>query len=152
MNTAFLVPLMFAVLALAGAVSDLRSRRIPNALSAAIAICGIIATWISGGGDATLSALGHLVVALAIGMAIYALGMWGGGDAKFYAATAAWFTLAEFWALVLAISLAGLALLVVWFTFRRLLKLQLERGRRGELPYGVAIAAGGISIMAAQTF
>ncbi len=151
MNFALLVCLMFTALALAGAVFDIRARRIPNALSATIAIAGITATWVSGGGEIALSAVGHLLIALAIGMAIYALGMWGGGDAKFYAGTAAWFTLARFWELMLAISLVGLALIVVWFTVRRLLSLPLERGRRGELPYGVAIAAGGIAIMVAQT-
>jgi prepilin peptidase CpaA len=135
---------LFSGLVLLGAVSDLRSRMIPNALSVVLAVLGIGVTWLEYGGVAAGSAFIHLLIALVIGMVLYALGMWGGGDAKFYAGSAAWFTLADLPPLIVTISLAGLLLLIVWFIVRRLRIGATVKGRQGELPYGVAIAAGGI--------
>ncbi len=143
-NGEWLALALFSALVLFGAASDLRARIIPNALSAALAISGLAATWLGDGTAAAGSAFLHLLIALAIGIALYALGMWGGGDAKFYAGSAAWFTLADLPRLVLAISGAGLLLLIVWFVVRRLRAGPPVKGRQGELPYGVAIAVGGI--------
>lgn len=145
-----LVPLLFTGIALAGAWSDVRKRIIPNFLSAFFAVSGLVATWLSGGAAAAGSSLVHLLVALVIGMVLYALSMWGGGDAKFYAASSAWFTLSELPRLVMTITFAGLLLLIVWFVGRRVVRRSEVRSRRGELPYGVAIAAGGIALMATQ--
>jgi prepilin peptidase CpaA len=135
---------LFSGLVLLGAVSDLRSRMIPNALSVVLAVLGIGVTWLEYGGVAAWSAFIHLLIALVIGVVLYALGMWGGGDAKFYAGSAAWFTLADLPRLIVTISLAGLLLLIVWFIVGRLRRGATVKGRQGELPYGVAIAAGGI--------
>ncbi|HEU4652235.1 MAG TPA: peptidase A24, partial [Croceibacterium sp.] len=82
------------------------------------------------------------------GMVLFALGMWGGGDAKFYAATAGWFALWDFPKLAFAIALTGVVLVLVWFGGR-----QLRRGpkldmKSRELPYGVAIAVGGLAALA----
>jgi prepilin peptidase CpaA len=141
---------LFSGLVLLGAASDLRSRMIPNALSVVLAVLGIGVTWLEYGGVAAGSAFAHLLIALVVGMVLYALGMWGGGDAKFYAGSAAWFTLVDLPRLILTISLAGLLLLIVWFVVRRLRKGAAVKGRQGELPYGVAIAAGGIITAAAR--
>jgi prepilin peptidase CpaA len=149
-NVQYFAVAVFSALALLGAFLDLRSRRIPNVLSVALAISGISATWLIGGAAAAGSAFLHLLIALVIGMVLYALKMWGGGDAKFYAGTAAWFTLDDLPRLFLSISLAGLVLLTVWFGSRRLARRGAPSDRGGELPYGVAIAAGGLVILVAQ--
>jgi prepilin peptidase CpaA len=139
--------LLYSGLAIFAAVYDIRVRTIPNYLNAIIAVGGLAGALFFGGASEALSASSHFAIALAIGMLVYALGLWGGGDAKFYAASSAWFALSELPRLMVGISLAGLLLLVVWFTFRGLSR-KAARGAKGELPYGVAIAAGGIVTMA----
>jgi prepilin peptidase CpaA len=143
-------PLLFTVLVLTGAVLDVRSRRLPNTLSLALAVSGLAAILFAAGLADAGSALAHLGISLVIGMGLYALGMWGGGDAKFYAGTAAWFTLSEALPLLLWVSMAGVALLIAWFVGRRLSGQPITRSRKGEVPYGVAIAAGGIVLMWSQ--
>ena len=138
------IPLLFAALALYGAYSDVRTRTIPNALNALMAIAGLAALWFSSGATAAAHGLAHLAIALAAGMLIYALGMWGGGDAKFYAASAAWFQVWDFPRLALSIAIAGLVLLIVWFGARQL--RGTAKQDKKELPYGVAIAVGGIAV------
>ena len=142
--------LLFAGFALGGAYSDVRYRSIPNALNAAMAIAGLGATWFSGGGTAAGLGLAHLALALAAGMLIYALRMWGGGDAKFYAATAAWFSIWDFPRLAVSIAFAGLVLLVVWFGARQIRGAPKLDKKSKELPYGVAIAVGGALTLAIQ--
>jgi len=139
---------VYSGLAIFAAVSDVRRRTIPNYLNAVIALGGLVSVFALGGSAEALSAAGHFAVALAIGLGIYALGMWGGGDAKFYAASSAWLVLGELPRLIVGISLAGLLLVIVWFTVRRLSGKAVSRGKAGDLPYGVAIAAGGIVTMA----
>ena len=140
--------LVYAGLATLAAISDLRSRTIPNYLNAVIAFAGLASVFAIGGSSDALSALAHLAVALAVGLGVYALGMWGGGDAKFYAATSAWFKLHYLPSLVVGISLAGLLLLIVWFVGGRLGGKTTQRSK-AELPYGIAIAVGGIVSMGA---
>jgi prepilin peptidase CpaA len=141
----------FAVLCaacLAAAWIDLTQRRIPNWLCAATAVSGLIAAVILepplwGVGSHAL----HMAIALIGGMALFALGVFGGGDAKFYAAVAAWFPLDMGVLLLIDVALCGLVLLVGWFTWRRLRGMPIRRttgqGFDG-LPYGIAIGAGAI--------
>jgi prepilin peptidase CpaA len=136
---------LFAALALAGAYSDARFRTISNALTVPMALAGLTMAWLTAGPAAAGSAAEHFAVALLIGIAAFAGKLWGGGDAKFYAATAAWFSLSAFTRLIMAISIAGLILVVAWRAGSRL------RGGRGskpaQVPYGIAIAAGGLMAM-----
>lgn len=145
------LPALFMALASFAAYRDARFRTIPNWLNLLIAVLGVAATWWLAGAEGILPSLAHFALALAIGLLVYALKMWGGGDAKFYAATAAWFSLGEFPRLIMAVSLAGLVLLAGWIVIRRGWKPKDVGGGRAQLPYGVAIAAGGIITMAART-
>lgn len=136
---------LFAALGLAAAYSDARFRTISNALTVPMTLMGLTMAWSTGGLAAAGSAVEHFALALLIGIAAFAGKLWGGGDAKFYAATAAWFSLSAFPRLIMAISVAGLVLVVVWLAFAR-----LRGGRRSKpahVPYGIAIAAGGIIAM-----
>ena len=140
--------LLFAALALFGAYSDIRFRTISNVFNALMAIVGLGAMWFAHGLPGVGYGLAHLAAALAAGLALYALGMWGGGDAKFYAASAAWFEVWDFPRLALSIALSGLILLIVWFGARQLRgAAKADKGKK-ELPYGVAIALGGIVSLA----
>jgi prepilin peptidase CpaA len=142
---------VFSALSALGAWCDTRKRTIPNDLNVAMAILGIASVWFISGGSDALSAAGHFLAALIGAIVLYALRLWGGGDAKFYAATAAWFPLRDAPGLLIAVALAGLALVFVWFVWKRLARAEPGNGK-SQLPYGVAIAAGGVLTMAFETF
>jgi len=126
---------------------DLKYRRLPNWLCAATAIVGLAyAAWTGG-----LAPLGshslHLAAALIVGMVLFSMGVFGGGDAKFYAAIAGWFALGQALGLLVTVSLVGLLLLVLWIGWRRLTRkpVRVKGGTAFDsLPYGVAIAGGAL--------
>ncbi len=74
---------------LACCVVDLRTRRIPNALSGAALLVGIALNALYFGWAGALSALGGMLVMVAILLAPFALGGLGGGDVKMMAAVGA---------------------------------------------------------------
>jgi prepilin peptidase CpaA len=126
------------------AVTDSLSRRIPNRLCAALALLGLVRIAVAlVGGELAASGL-DLAAALAI-FALAALafrfGALGGGDVKLLAAGALWLGAAALGPYLLATVLAGGALAVLFVTWRLALP---ARAAGPSLPYGVAIAAGGI--------
>jgi len=136
-----------ALLALAGAGLDLFTRRLPNALCLVTAASGLAVSFVLHGTAGAGSALLHGVLALVGGMALFRFGLVGGGDAKFYAGVATWFALGQAARLLLAVSLAGLALFLAWFLARRLMGRKVVRRGASDadrFPYGIAIAAGAI--------
>lgn len=142
------VPLAaLAILCAAAAWLDLTRRRIPNWLCGLTAVGGLAAAAALGGLGGLGSHALHMLIGLAGGMALFALGGFGGGDAKFYAAAAAWFGLGQALTLLLSVALSGLVLLILWFSYRRARGIPLRPRKNGPLdglPYGVAIAGGAI--------
>ena len=142
-----------ALLIAAGAFaswSDTFHRRIPNWLSAATAVAGLITGFLLGGLPALGSQAAHAAIALIVGMLLFRIGLFGGGDAKFYAAVAAWFRLAQATMLLVYVTLCGLAVLVVWFVLRRIQgkPIRQRSNKPGDsLPYGIAIAGGAIAAL-----
>lgn len=134
----------------AAAWLDLTQRRIPNWLCGITALAGLgLVAWTGSLGDLGSHAA-HMIVALLIGMGLFALGGFGGGDAKFYAGVATWFGLRQAPLLLLCIALSGLVLLVGWFIYRRIRRIPLRRKKQGPfdgLPYGMAIASGAVAAM-----
>ncbi len=125
---------------------DVRHRRIPNWLCLVTAVSGLAVALADAPAVAGSHAL-HLVIALVVGMIFFRFGMFGGGDAKFYAGMASWFPLGKAILLLLCVSLSGVVLFLVWFAARRLRGHKVRFGgkeRTEALPYGVAIAAGGL--------
>ena len=148
MNFAYWVPVagLAGLSAIAGWL-DATQRRIPNWLCALAAGLGLLAAAILGGWSALGSHALHMAVALCGGLVLYALRGIGGGDAKFYAGVAAWFSLGQGALLLCSVALAGLVLLVLWFTYRRIKRLPIKRTKdtlADSLPYGLAIGAGAI--------
>ena len=129
-----------------GAIKDARERRLPNWLALALFVFGLVFAFFSGG----LSALGwhavHAVIALLVGMALFAVGAIGGGDAKVYAGMAAFFPLSAGISLLLYVTLSGGALVLLWLLVRKILgKTNQDRDSiYAKFPYGVALASGGI--------
>jgi prepilin peptidase CpaA len=135
-----------AIILLVAAVVDVRTFTISNRLNLCVALLAPIYWWsISmplGWGVAVQLAMGAAVFGL-LAIAFY-LGMMGGGDVKLAAALALWFSPAATIRFLVVMSLAGGVLTVL------LLVLQEVRRKDGppKVPYGVAIAFGGLFILA----
>lgn len=140
----------FCALLLAAAVKDIVSRRIPNwIVIALIALYGLalvlgvsVSTWPSG--------LGAAAIVLIVTYALYHFGVFGAGDAKLFSAVALFIGLANVASFILLTSVIGglMATGVLILRPKRALRGltaagRAEAGGRG-IPYGVAIALGGI--------
>jgi prepilin peptidase CpaA len=147
-NVAFtdLALVALAVLLVAAAVIDVRTFTISNQLNLAVALAAPF-YWLSVGlapwpGMAAQLAAGAIVFVLLAG-AFYA-GMMGGGDVKLAAALALWFPPMLTVRFLILMSVAGGVLtlgILVWHRVQR-------REGRPEIPYGVAIAFGGLAVLA----
>jgi prepilin peptidase CpaA len=141
---------LLALCAIAGAWLDIVSRRLPNWLCLVTAMTGLVAAFIGNGIDAVLSHGLHAAIALAIGMILFRFGLIGGGDAKFYAACAAWFPLASGLYLLGTVSMVGLVVVVGWFTYRQVTgaRTRANGDAFAMVPYGLAIAIGAVALKA----
>ncbi len=137
--------LILATCMIAGAFADLRARRIPNWLSLVTAIGGLGFAAIDSWHSTLPWHAGSMVAALAIGMLLFGMKVWGGGDGKFFAATAAWFPLTDIVPLIVGISLAGLVLALVWLARGLFVKDPEAKSKLPLVPYGVAIAIGAVA-------
>lgn len=147
MNTpAVALAAVFVLFALTGAGYDIMTRRIPNWLNAAFLVAGLVLVTALSGWEVGLSGLGHFVGALIVAMIIFAMKMWGGGDAKFYAASAAWFPVTEALGLFVSIAISGLIVAIAWLIIFKVSGRKVAKGEK-VMPYGVAIAMGGILTM-----
>jgi prepilin peptidase CpaA len=142
--TGLLLATLAAILVFA-AVVDMRTFTISNRLNLAVALLAPFYWW-----SVALSPWPGMAIQLAAGatvlvllaMAFYA-GMMGGGDVKLAAALALWFSPAMTLKFLVLMSLAGGVLtlaVVAWHRMKR-------REGRPEIPYGVAIAFGGLAIL-----
>jgi prepilin peptidase CpaA len=135
------IALLAAALLLA-AVGDWRARIIPNRLNAAIALLAIPYWWSIG-----LPLWPGVALQLALGAAVFALfalafrfGAMGGGDVKMAAAVALWLPFGGVVKLLVIMSIAGGVLTLAMLAAHRMAKA----AGQPEIPYGVAIAFGGI--------
>jgi len=137
---------------LAAAIVDLRSRRIPNALTAAMAFAAV-ALHVAGGIASVGIVLGVMLAVFALGSVAYSAGWFGGGDVKLIAAACGLAGYPQCVPLLLFILMAGGVLALAEAARRRRLvalvrnaSLLATTGRAPEsatlLPYGVAIAGG----------
>ncbi|MCB2051089.1 MAG: prepilin peptidase [Novosphingobium sp.] len=135
------------LLILTGAVSDIRTRRIPNLLVIALAVCAVAYTLSAANVAALGSAALHAVIVLVVGMGLFALRWIGGGDAKFYAACALAVPLAKAVTLLFWTSVAGLLLVIGMIVAGVLRRQSLSAARTMKVPYGVAVAFGAIATL-----
>lgn len=155
------------LLVVIGAALDLRSRRIPNWLTASGLMLALVLRGL-GGIESFGLALGMATAALLLGLPLFILGGLGGGDVKFLAAIAAFLEPHQVLPAVVLAALAG-AVIALAGAARRgvLLPLLLDAGqlamslatfgRRGarrtlhnissasvSVPYGLAIGVGAL--------
>ena len=136
-----LIVLLAAAL-VAAAVGDIRTRTIPNGLTLGIALAAIPFWWLSDLGfwpDVAIRIGIAGAVFAAFALAFY-LGMMGGGDVKLLAALALWLPPGAVLFLLIVMSLAGGAITLFMLVRHRLARRQGQL----EIPYGVAIAFGGL--------
>ena len=144
MNMAFswiLLGLLAAML-LACCWWDLKTRTIPNWLNLAIAL-GAVAFWIAVGLPVWPEVALRLAVAFVafwVFAAAFAMGAMGGGDVKLIAALALWLPWQAVLVLLFLMSIAGGVLTLCYLIRHKLAK----REEKLEIPYGVAIAFGGL--------
>lgn len=135
------------------AVSDLRAFRIANR-SSLILLAAFVPAAVATGFEWRdwLIHLGAGLGLLVIGALLFFRGVWGGGDAKLLPAVAVWIGLAGLPRFLVVMALAGGVLAVLALLARRFalgppgpLRRWGERlAEAGHVPYGVAIAAGGL--------
>ena len=127
------------------AFTDLKRRQIDNWLNAAIALAAPV-YWIAAGlsvwPDMAIQ-LGVALAAFAVLAGLFALRMMGGGDVKLLTAVALWIEPVIFLQLLLIMALAG-GFLTIGFGAWHIMRRQRDRI---AVPYGVAIAIGGLWVL-----
>ncbi len=140
--------IVFAALNICAAIYDALIRLIPNWVSVAIALLFLPAAYFAG---LSLEQFGwHLVagvIAFAIGVGLFYLKIWGGGDAKLVAAVCLWMGTTGSLSFVTAFAIAGGVVALPLVVLKRLkLQHKNERVARAldvkKVPYGIAIAVG----------
>lgn len=147
---------VFPLFMIVAAARDIATMTISNRLSALLALSFIPAAWLSGFSAAEVGL--HAAVgaaALAFGFAFFTAGWFGGGDAKFLAATALWMGWPDTLSFLMMVALAGGAVGVALVAARQfplpqpLLRyewvVRLHLKETG-IPYAAALAAGALIV------
>jgi prepilin peptidase CpaA len=156
------------LVALGGAVSDIRSARIPNRLTYSALLTALSLRFALLGLSGLKSGAVGMLVAGGLFCVLFVLGAMGGGDMKLMAAVGAWVGSTQVMTLILAAALAGGVLAIgriiftkrVGQTLRNIMRLICYRLTSGlqphpelnvqslgsqRVPFGVAIAVGALS-------
>ena len=136
---------LLALLLVVAAVIDVRTFTISNRLNLAVALAAPLYWW-----SAHLPLWPDVGLQVAIAAGVFALlaaafyaGMMGGGDVKLAAALALWFSPLSTLRFLIFMSIAGGLLTLVVVGLHRLRK----KAGKPQVPYGVAIAIGGLIIL-----
>lgn len=157
MNLFALAPAWFLIVLcgalLAGAIEDASRLRISNFTVCVVLISAVLAAMFGGLEISVWENVAVFVALLTVGTAMFAAGMLGGGDVKFFAAVGLWADFERALIVIAAILLAGglvtLAVLCSRLFFRRA-DGGAMRLRSKRIPYGVAIALGALFTIALE--
>jgi prepilin peptidase CpaA len=166
---AILTPLGLLTVALAvvGSVTDIRTRRIPNWLTAGAFLLAILFR-VAGGTESVLAGLAGAGIAFLVALALHLVKAIGAGDVKYLTAFGAILGAGRIWPALLLVTFAGAALALLWamvmgrgaelrrsvyqlalfcatlgfFGSRRILSDAGSEVALAPIPLGVAIAAG----------
>lgn len=147
--------LVFPALLAFGGAYDLLTMTIPNRVSIAIVALFLVAAPLVGlsAQDIAMHLAAGLIV-LAAGIALFAVGGFGGGDAKLLAAAALWIGFDQLVPFLAYVTIFGGVLAVVILLYRRTpiigiyapdWAMKLHR-RDAGIPYGIAIACSALMI------
>lgn len=152
----FALFLVFPAAMAFAASMDLLTMTIPNRISLALIAAFAVSLPFSGLGLAgTASHVGAGLLMLAVGIVMFSQGWIGGGDAKLLAAASLWIGLDLLMGYLLCVVVAGGLLVLVLLLYRQIVLppalMQVEWAQRlhqkaGGVPYGIALAAGGLWI------
>ncbi len=145
-----------AIILVVAAVIDVRTFTISNELNATVALMAPLYWW-----SIALPFWPDAMIQIGVALAVFAvlavtfyMGMMGGGDVKLAAALALWFSPASTIKFLVIMSLAGGLLTVIVLILHRIKARRAVDGsdekesEKPEVPYGVAIAAGALWILA----
>ncbi|MCU1297126.1 MAG: type prepilin leader peptidase family protein [Acidobacteriaceae bacterium] len=150
-----------------GAVTDIRSARIPNRLTYGALVAALVLRTAVLGLSGLKSGAAGMLVAGGLFCILFLLGAMGGGDVKLMAAVGAWVGSTHVMTLILAAALAGGVLAIAHMIFRQMVGQTLRNtvqlicyrfasGLRPHpvfniqspgstrVPYGIAIAVGAV--------
>lgn len=150
----FLAQTLLPFLVVAAGASDFLTMRIPNWLNAVIALAFFPMALATGMPmDAILWHCLAAFVVLFFGFALFSCGLLGGGDAKLLAAAGLWFGWPALIPFLVFTTLAG-GVLAIAMKLWKMVEIERDVSETNwlkrwlsfkmDLPYGVAIAAGGI--------
>jgi prepilin peptidase CpaA len=144
---AFAIVFLTATCLLIAGYTDVRQFRIANIIPVSIIALFLCSRLWWGFTDADWGHGLHFVIALAVGMLLFGIRWIGGGDAKLYAATALWFSGFHAAMLIMTTALSGLVIAIGYVAVRKFgWKIDQRKRKDRRIPYGVAIAAGGILV------
>lgn len=164
MTLSFAIAITFGMLAFA-AISDVASRRIPNAVSIIVLASFVVAGVAAPDRVDIIGGVWVAAIVLSVGFIGFAFGKIGGGDVKLLAAVALWAGPAAAMDFLMITGLAGGGLAILYLlpeiahgmtwlravAERRIPSLQtiaVSTDVKAEgLPYGVAIAVGGFFVL-----
>jgi len=137
------------VLLVWGGAADLITKSIPNSVALLLAASFIV--FAGSAGISTPQLVTHLLCGCAVlagGFALFYSSLIGGGDAKLLASASCWFGFENIMPFLAAVALAGGVLALIYLVLQQLrAQLGLELEHSPTLPYGAAIAAGGLAIL-----
>ena len=147
---------LFATPQLMAALNDANAMKIPNRIPLIVLAAYFVMvpfTWV--GLPVFLEHLTVGLVLFAVGFAMFAFGWMGGGDSKLLASTAFWFTWPDAIAYMIYTALFGGALTLFVMIGRSYIPVKVITSQWAQtmfkdetkIPYGLALAAGAISVL-----
>lgn len=145
---------VFPAALIIAAANDIYEFKIPNWVALTLFVSYFLAGPALGAGPSMmLEGLILAAAALTVGFALFAFNVVGGGDAKLLAAIAPWISLAALPEFLINVAFSGAALAIGLIVFRKTPVLPIYaqtpwlmrlHQTPNDIPYAVAIAAGGL--------
>ncbi len=134
---------------LIAAFTDLRRREIDNWLTAAIALGAPVFWLVTGISGLNVGIqLGIALITFAVLVTLFAFDLMGGGDVKLLTALSLWIEPWWYFQLIVVMALVGGALTLVFGAIH----LARRNTEKVQVPYGIAISAAGLWVLANQHF
>lgn len=131
------------------AVEDAARLKISNVTTLLVLLGAVAAAIIEGPAIALWQNVAVFLIILVLGTAAFARGLFGGGDVKLFAAAGLWFDLRSAVAFVAIVFMSG-GVVAIAYLLSRPLRRSSGTTKNARIPYGIAIALGGIALVLLQ--